>query len=89
MRGGSLGGGLRLAALAAASLGASAAAASQSVGRMAEAIPDDLFVRSPGRDRGKGGHRGKPHRDGKPAKRRNRLHVSRRVKRAHRKARRA
>jgi hypothetical protein len=76
-----------VAALALA--GAAAAGAGQAVGRMAEAIPDDLFVRRPGRDRANGGHRGKPHRDGKPAKRRNRLHVSRRVKRAHRKARRA
>ncbi len=89
MRGGSLGGGLRLAALAGLALGATGSAMGELRARAATPDPDDLFVRSPGRDRGKGGHRGKPHRDGKRAKHRNRNHVSRRVKLRHRKARRA
>lgn len=51
--------------------------------------PTDGLVLRPGRNRGEGGHRGKPHLDGKRRKRRNRNHVSRRVRLAHRKARKA
>lgn len=51
--------------------------------------PTDGLVLRPGRNRGEGGHRGKPHLDGKRRKRRNRNHVSRRVRQAHRKARKA